>query len=55
MEFNMGLEKSKCKDIMFVVMDSLTNYAHFCEIQSIDTSSQVVKVFMKEIYRLHGS
>jgi hypothetical protein len=54
MDFIIGLPKSKGKDAIFVVMDRLTKYAHFCGIQSTYTASQVVEVFMKEIHRLHG-
>jgi hypothetical protein len=39
---------------MFVVVDRLSKYAHFCGIQSTYTTSQVARVFMKEIHRLHG-
>jgi hypothetical protein len=54
MDFITGLPKSEGKDAIFVVMDRLTKYAHFCGIQSTYTTSQVVEVFMKEIHRLHG-
>jgi hypothetical protein len=40
--------------MIFVVIYRLTKYAHFCGIQSTYTSSQVEKVFMKEIHRLDG-
>jgi hypothetical protein len=47
MEFITGLAKSKGKDSIFVVMDRLTKYAHFCGIKSTYVESQVGKVFMK--------
>jgi hypothetical protein len=37
-----------------VVVDRFTKYAHLCGIQGTYTTSQVAKVFMKEIHRLHG-
>ena len=37
-----------------MVIDRLTKYAHFCEVQSTYTAKQVVEVFMNEIDRLHG-
>jgi hypothetical protein len=52
MDFIIGLPKSEGKDTIFVVMDRLTKYAHFCGIQSTYMASQVAKVFMKEIHRL---
>jgi hypothetical protein len=41
MDFITGLPKSKGKDVIFVVVDRLTKYAHFCGIQSTYTTSQV--------------
>jgi hypothetical protein len=54
MDFIIGLPKSKGKDVIYVVMDRLTKYAHFCGIQSTYTTSQIAEVFMKEIHRIHG-
>jgi hypothetical protein len=54
MVFIIGLPKSKGKDAIFVVVDRLTKYSHFCRIQSTYTTIQVEEVFMKEIHRLHG-
>jgi hypothetical protein len=53
MDFITCLSKLEGKDAIFVVMDRLTKYAHFCGIQSTYMTSQVVEVFMKEIHRLH--
>jgi len=39
MDFIIGLPKSKGKVSIFVVMDRLTKYAHFCGIQSTYTTS----------------
>jgi hypothetical protein len=54
MDSIIGLPKSEGKGAIFMVVDRLTKYAHFCGIQSTYTESQVEKVFMKEIHRLHG-
>jgi hypothetical protein len=54
MDFITWLPKPKGKNAIFVVVDRLTKYAHFCGIQSTNTTSQEVEVFMKEIHRLCG-
>ena len=54
MDFIIGLPKSQGKDVIFMVVDRLTKYAHFCGIQSNSKANEVAKVFLKEIHRLHG-
>lgn len=54
MDFIMGLPKLEGRDVIFVVMDRLTKYAHFFGIQNAYIASQVVEVIMKKIHRLHG-
>eukprot|EP01018_Ginkgo_biloba_P024719 Gb_03960 [translate_table: standard] len=53
-DFSTGLPNSQGKDAIFVVVDKLTKYAHFCRIQSNSKASEVAKIFLKEIHRLHG-
>ena len=54
MDFIEGLPASDGKDKIFVVVDRLTKYAHFMAIKKTDTTKQIVDVFCKNIYKLHG-
>ena len=42
------------KDCIFVVVDRLTKYSHFFAISAHYTAAQVVELFFREIFRLHG-
>ena len=54
MDFIEGLSMSNGKDKILVVVDRLTKYAHFMTIKKTNTTKQVVEVFCKNIYKLHG-
>ena len=54
MDFIEGLPLSDGKDKLFVVVDRLTKYAHFMGIKKTDSAKQIVEVFCKNIYKLHG-
>ena len=54
MDFIEGLLMSKGKDTIFVVVDRLTKYTHFMGIKKTDSAKQIVEVFCKNIYKLHG-
>lgn len=54
MDFIEGLPKSRGKDVILVVVDRLTKYAHFIALAHPYTVEQVVKAFMDNIHRLHG-
>ena len=41
-------------DTIFVVVDRLTKMAHFFPMKKIDTALHVAKLFVKEIFQLHG-
>lgn len=41
------------KDAIVVVVDRLTKYTHFRGTQTTTKASQIAKVYMKEIHRLH--
>lgn len=54
MDFIEGLPKSDGKDVILVVVDRLTKYAHFIALSHPYTVEQVVKAFMDNVHRLHG-
>lgn len=54
MDFITGSPKSEGKDSIFVVVDHLKNYAHFQGTQTTAKANKVAKIFIKEIYHLHG-
>jgi hypothetical protein len=55
MDFITGLQTSnKHNDIIMVVVDKLSKYAHFIPVNSTCKAIDVTNIFMKEIFRLHG-
>jgi hypothetical protein len=54
MDFIEGLPISDRKDKILVVVDILTKYAHFIGVRKIDSTKQMVEIFCKNIYKLHG-
>lgn len=54
MDFIEGLPKVKGKDVILVVVDRFTKYAHFIALSHPYTVQQVVQLFMDQIFRLHG-
>nr|XP_016489435.1 PREDICTED: uncharacterized protein LOC107809347 [Nicotiana tabacum] len=54
MDFIEGLPKSKNKEVILVVVDRLTKYAHFIALTHPYTAVFVVEVFWKKIHCLHG-
>ena len=54
MDFITGIPKSQGKDNNYVVVDRLTKYAHVFVVTSTISSSEVVSLFFKEIFRQHG-
>ena len=41
-------------DSIMVVVDNLTKATHFIPVKSTYKSDAIAKIFMKEIFRLHG-
>ncbi|KAM0066244.1 putative nucleotidyltransferase, Ribonuclease H [Helianthus debilis subsp. tardiflorus] len=54
MDFITGLPKSKGKNVIFVVVDRLTKYAHFVGMTQPISASSVAKAFIDNVYKLHG-
>ena len=54
MDFIEWLPLSEGKDKIFVIVDRLTKYAHFMRIKKTDSAKQIVELFLKFIYKLHG-
>ena len=54
MDFIEWLPLSEGEDKIFVVVDQLTKYAHLMGIKKTDSAKQIVEVFCKNIYKLHG-
>jgi hypothetical protein len=55
MDFIIGLPKStKPNDAIMVVVDKLSKDSHFIPVKSTCKAIDIVIIFMKEIFRLHG-
>jgi hypothetical protein len=54
LDFIEGLPKSKGKDVILVVVDRLTKYAHFIPLSHPYTVNNVADMFMENIIKLHG-
>lgn len=54
MDFVVGLPRSQGKEVIFVVVDRLTKYAHFMALGHPYSASQVAEVFLDSVYKLHG-
>jgi hypothetical protein len=55
MDFITGLPRmNKQHDSIMVVVDKLTKDAHFVPVKKTHTTTNIAKIFMKEIVRLHG-
>lgn len=54
MDFIEGLLKSVGKDIIFVILDRFSKNAHFLYLAHLFNVVQIAKIFMKNVYKLHG-
>ena len=54
MDFVEGLPKSNNTDVILVVVDRFTKYAHFLALSHPFTVSDVITLFLEHIFKLHG-
>ncbi|GKV02869.1 hypothetical protein SLEP1_g15252 [Rubroshorea leprosula] len=54
MDFITGLPKSYGKDVIFIVVDRLTKYAHFIALQHPYSALTVAQAYMDNVFKLHG-
>ena len=55
MDFIIGLPKSKKEnDPIFIVIDKVLNVVHFIPMKLTYKAVNIVDIFLKEIFRLHG-
>lgn len=54
MDFIDGLPPSEGKTVIFVVVDRLSNYAHFIALSHPYSAAQVALAFMENVFKLHG-
>lgn len=50
-----GLPKSEGKDVIWVIVDRLTKYAHFIALSHPYTAEKLANIYIKQIYKLHGA
>lgn len=53
MDFITGLPKSNRKEVIFVVVDRLPKYGHFFALSHPYAVSDVAKIFMDRVFKLH--
>jgi hypothetical protein len=54
MDFIVGLSKSQNKDVILVVVDMLSTYAHFISLSHPYTAQDVAQLFLDQVFKLHG-
>ena len=54
MDFIIGLPKLNVNNVIMVVIDRLTKYAHFCALSHLFSASIVAEAFINIVQKLHG-
>jgi len=54
MDFIEGLPKSEGKEVILLLVDQFSKYAHLMALAHPYSTLTVAKVFMKHVYKLHG-
>lgn len=54
MDFVEGLPKSDGKEVIFVVVDKLSNYTHFMSLGHPYTTIEVAQFFIDNFYKING-
>lgn len=54
MDFVEGLPKSEGKDVIWVIVDRFSKYAHFIALSHPFSADQILTQFLENFYKLHG-
>lgn len=54
MDFIEGLPKSGDKQVIFMVVDRQSKYAHFIPLSHPYTALNIAQFFLDKVYKLHG-
>jgi hypothetical protein len=54
LDFVTGLPKCEGKEVIMVVIDRLTKFAHFIALSHPYSTLSIVRAFLDNIYKLHG-